>query len=368
MTADAETTSASSREDAHHPTEAERNAMRAFLQRTEVRLSTLHRIATAFVGGAGLLILFPVFFREEIVLVISTLLHNLRQPFPIEGTGAPVLLLLLNASIAYPFVLSVAIPLYGFYLLIKDIVHFYFSIYTPGFPHGLVTPSFALTGIGFSPDESPHVKQKALRYQYRPTTVDFMIPFSGQKREAYFDETIYHTNGDIIPSSRKFDDLMAQGVISPETDKVTVERFNAALGLARMVDRNLHEEVATVEASLARHILYLRRLVLRYVGTLMMFIWTTLITFIMIPFLNDPAFPDYLVLSAGYLVWSLFVMRIMRLPIGWIYRHRSSVEKRHIDRQLVILERQVERFCHLAVVLSGIALAISIGLALISTP
>lgn len=38
-----------------------RNAMRAFLQRSEVRLSTMHRIANAFLSGAGLLVLFPVF-------------------------------------------------------------------------------------------------------------------------------------------------------------------------------------------------------------------------------------------------------------------------------------------------------------------
>lgn len=365
MTADTEATAAASRDDIPELTETERNAMRAFLQRTEVRLSTLHRIATAFIGGAGLLILFPVFFREEIVVVTSTLLHNLQQPFPIDGMAAPFLIILLNISLAYSFVLSVAIPLYGFYLLIKDIVHFYFSIYTPGFPHELVTPSFALTGIGFSPDESPRLKRRALRYQYHPTTIDFMIPFSGQKRELYFDETIYHTNGEIIPASRKFDDLMAQGVLPAEADKVTVERFNAALGLARLVDRHLHEEVATVEASLTRHILYLRRLVLRYVGTLMMFIWTTLITFFMIPFLNTDILPDYLVLSVGYFIWSLFVMRIMRLPVGWIYRHRRRVERRHIDRQLVILERQVEGFCRVAVVLSSIALIISMVLAFI---
>ena len=32
-------------------TDQERNAMRAFLQRCEVRLSTLHRIATAFIAA-----------------------------------------------------------------------------------------------------------------------------------------------------------------------------------------------------------------------------------------------------------------------------------------------------------------------------
>src|SRR5277367_1692075 len=44
-------------------TEQERNAMRAYLQRAEVRLSAMDRVATAFISGAGLLVLFPIFFR-----------------------------------------------------------------------------------------------------------------------------------------------------------------------------------------------------------------------------------------------------------------------------------------------------------------
>ena len=35
----------------------ERAAMRAFLQRCEVRLSTMHRVATALLSGAGILVL-----------------------------------------------------------------------------------------------------------------------------------------------------------------------------------------------------------------------------------------------------------------------------------------------------------------------
>lgn len=37
---------------------------RSYLQRAEVRLSTMHRIASAFLGGAGLTILFPFLFRD----------------------------------------------------------------------------------------------------------------------------------------------------------------------------------------------------------------------------------------------------------------------------------------------------------------
>ncbi len=55
----------------------ERNAMRAYLGRAEVRLSTLHRIATAFIGGAGLLLLIPVFIKDAIDSIMQILLDHL---------------------------------------------------------------------------------------------------------------------------------------------------------------------------------------------------------------------------------------------------------------------------------------------------
>lgn len=333
----------------------DRDAMRAYLQRAEVRLSTLHRIATAFINGAGLLILFPIFFREEIVAVTDIFIDSLFHAFPAPDVGTGLLQLLLLVVLAFPFALSVAIPLYAFYLLVKDVIHFYFTIYTPGFPASLFTPSFVLTGIGFPLDESEVVKRRVMRYEYNPSTIDFMIPFSGQKREIYFDETIYNTNGDILPPTRQYEDLAAQGVISQDADRETVERFNAALGLARTVDRRLHEEVAVQEMSLVRHILYLRRMVLRYVGTLLMFVWTALVTFVMLPFLHDERIPSLFALGIGYFVWALLVMPILRMPLAWIYRHRHGIPKKsHVDRQLVTLQDQVEKFVYAAIVCSAV--------------
>ncbi|MGQ9908439.1 MAG: hypothetical protein ACUVS2_06340 [Candidatus Flexifilum sp.] len=339
----------------------DRDAMRAYLQRTEVRLSTLHRIATAFINGAGLLILFPIFFREEIVTVTRIFIDSVFRIFPVADPVIILLQIVLHVALAFPFVLSVGIPLYAFYLLVKDVIHFYFTIYTPGFSSSLFTPSFVLTGIGFPLDESEMVKRRVLRYEYNPSTIDFMIPFSGQKREIYFDETIYNTNGDILPNTRLYADLAAQGVIAADADRQTVERFNAAFGLARTVDRRLHEEVAVQEMSLVRHVLYLRRLVLRYVGTLLMFVWTALVTFVMLPFLQDGRISPLIVLGVGYLIWALLVMPILRLPIAWIYRHRHGIPKKtHIDRQLVTLQEQVERYVYIAIAsaILGIVLAV----------
>ncbi|MBE2267168.1 MAG: hypothetical protein IAE80_02990 [Anaerolinea sp.] len=344
-------------------TDQERNAMRAFLQRCEVRLSTLHRIATAFIGGAGLLILLPVFFKEEIVVIIRVFLDNMTEPFAVLGNNPGVLPFVLFACVAYPFVLSLSIPLYALFLLLKDIIHFYYTIYTPGFNASLITPSFALSGVAFSPDESEAVKREVFEYQYHTSSINFTIPFSNEKREKYFDETIRTTEGKIIPSSRRWEVLTASGALPPDSDRQTVERFNAALGLARTLDRNLTKEVAITEISLARHILYLRRMILRYVKTLVTFIWTAMISFVVIPFLEDERLPTFLMMALGYLIWALGVLPVMRLPLHWIYRHRKEMPDRsHIDRQLTVLERQVERFVILGIGLSTIAVLLSLYL------
>lgn len=344
-------------------TSDERAAMRAYLQRTEVRLSTLHRIAIAFISGAGLLILLPVFFKEEIVALIHIFLANVDTNLPIAAETERVLKPLLYLCLAYPFILSFSIPIYSLYLLIKDVVHFYYSIYSPGYPEDLITPSFAMTGITFAPDESERVKKMIWQSQYNATSINFAIPFSAEKRELYFDETIHHTERKILPSSRLYEDLVAKGALPTDADRLSVERLNTAFGLARTIDRPLVEEVARAELSVVRHILYLRRLVIRYVRTLLMFIWTAFLTFIMLPFVEDPRLPTFLMLAVGYALWSILVIPVARLPLGWIYRHKRGIpDKNQLDRQLTTLEEQMRPFVYAAIAMSLVAVAICVPL------
>ena len=358
----AETTAANGRPSDPPFTESERNAMRAYLQRTEVRLSTLHRVAVTFISGAGLLLLFPTFFKEEITVLIRIFIANAGDRFPALGAAEPLLFGAMFVFLLYPFALSLCIPIYALYLLLKDIIHFYFSIYTPGFATNVFTPSFALSGITFSPDESEHVKRRVLEYQYRRDAVNFAIPFSAERREAYFNETIAKTGGEIIPRSRRPEALEHYGITPKDDDhRRRIEHLNTALGLARTIDRELVQEVATQEVSLARHILYLRRMVLRYMKTLLMFIWTTIVSFVMLPFLQDTTMPTFLVFSVGFLIWSLLAMPIMRTPVNWIYRHKKGDwDRTHIDRQMTVLERQVGRLVYVAIFTSAVALAISL--------
>ncbi|MCA9903806.1 MAG: hypothetical protein KC547_08120 [Anaerolineae bacterium] len=335
--------------------------MRAFLQRTEVRLSTLHRIAVAFVSGAGLLLLFPLLLKDEFATLLRVYIDFVVGKLPLLSANEQLVAGLMVATLAYPFVLSAMIPIYALYLVLKDIVHFYYTIYTPGYPATLLTPSFALSGITFPPDDAPELKKQIYAAQYDPNAVNFMIPFSAEKRELYFDDTIANTNGEIIPRTRQWQSLNDMGIISGDADRRMIEHFNTAFGLARTLDRNLVEEVASAEASLVRHVLYLRRLVLRYVKTLLMVIWTTIVSFAVIPFLQQEKLPTFLILSISFTIWSLFVMPIMKLPINWIYRHRAdNADSKHIDRQLNMLERHMTKFWIPAILLSLAGLLLSL--------
>jgi hypothetical protein len=343
-------------------TEQERNAMRSYLQRCEVRMSTLHRIATAFISGAGLLLLIPVFFRDVVNDIMGVFLTQAENLFPAQGrAGGIFLTLVMYALLLYPMLLSLAIPLYGVYLLLKDIVHFYFTVHMPGFAENMFNPTFSLNAIAFSPDESPRVKGEVMRFQYKTEHMNFMMAFSQGKRHVYFDNLIEATNEEILPISRKMERLEAEGWLPDGYDPQEVRRFNAAFGIARSLDRSLVEEVALAEMALVRAVLYLRRLLLRYVKTLLMFIWTTTVAFLMIPFLHNERFPTFLMLGLGYTIWSLGVIRIIRQPLAWIYRFRlGNVNPEHVDAQLRQLETHVEPFCYAAIAASiaGTALAL----------
>src|SRR4051794_10842436 len=88
----------------------ERNAMRSYLQRSEVRLSTMHRVAVGFISGAGLLFLFPVFVKDGVLSIIRTLLSytpTMQNPGQIGQTAG---FILIYVCLLYPFVLSLSIP------------------------------------------------------------------------------------------------------------------------------------------------------------------------------------------------------------------------------------------------------------------
>ena len=343
-------------------TEPERNAMRAYLQRAEVRLSAMDRVATAFISGAGLLVLFPIFFSQAI--------PGLAGTFALSNGGLAQTVLLF-----IPFSLSIGLPLYALYCLLRDLTLFYFVGHSPGFPTDLFNPRFVFSGIAFSPDESPRVRREVTLYEYSSDLIQFMLPF-GEAQAEYCDEVIASTREQIIPAERRTEALELQGIIQrqpgskhllvksdpPEKQNPSdVLRFDAALGLAGVRDRDLVAEVAKSEASLARHAIGLRRLLLRYVKALLMFIVTALVTFLLIGIVKDFQHWSHLVMAVGYLVWSVVTPVAVRLPIRrWIYKTSDPRSENVVghDSQLVAFENIVLVACAVAGVSAALGLAV----------
>jgi len=384
----------------------ERNAMRGYLQRSEVRLSTMHRVAVGFLSGAGLLFLLPVFLKDGVLGVINAILDYSPALSNGSGIGSTIGSLVIYLCLLYPFLLSLSIPAVALLLLLKDIVRFYFVGHPPSFPEDLFNPRFVLTGVAFSPDESEEVKARVLRYQYGTDLINFVISHA-DAQSSYYHDIIDKPERKIVPRTRKLPRLIKLNVVEipsekpldeladedivrvhgtyssngddeemllhkPYVDRTLkdIDGFNAALGLAGFIDRSLYQEVAKTEVSLVRHALKLRRLVLRYFQALLILIWTSVVTFIMLPFLQDERqrFPLLLVFAIAYFVWAILAPFIVQLPLQWL----ASSSKPEVRRKGVRLFQRsdaiqrfgilTQQFCYAALFTSVIAIVLEIVL------
>lgn len=387
----------------------ERNAMRSYLQRSEVRLSTMHRVAVGFLSGAGLLFLLPVFLKDGVLTVVSSLLDYSPAVSDSANLGQSVGTVIIYLCLLYPFILSLSIPAVALLLLLKDIVRFYFVGHPPGFPDELFNPRFILTGVAFSPDESEEVKARILRYQYGTDLINFVISHADAQSSYYYD-IIDKPHRMIVPRTRKLPKLIQMDVVDVQSEKALdqledddivrvhgtystngdeeenllhapyVERtlkdidgFNAALGLAGFIDRTLYQEVAKTEVSLVRHALKLRRLVLRYFQALLILIWTSVITLLMLPFLQDERqrFSLLLVFAVAYFIWAALAPYIVQLPLYWLASSSKSDVRRRGVRMFQKSDavqrfgRLTQRLCYLALASSVVAFILEMAFHLI---
>ena len=121
--------------------------MRAYLQRAEVRLSAMDRVATAFISGAGLLVLFPIFFSQAIAGLVGTFALS-------RGSLAQMVLLFI------PFSFSIGLPLYALYCLLRDLTLFYFVGHSPGFPTELFIPALYSLASRFLRTNPPRLEKR----------------------------------------------------------------------------------------------------------------------------------------------------------------------------------------------------------------
>jgi hypothetical protein len=149
-----------------------------------------------------------------------------------------------------------------------------------------------------------------------------------------------------------------------------LDRFNAALGLAGLVERPLYQEVAKQEVSLVRHSLKLRQMVLRYFQALLVLLWTALLSFSLLPFLQDEQqrFSSSVVFAVGYLIWSLLTPIVVQLPITWLLSHTKPEARRENLRRLEQtdalkqFESWTRRLCYIAAASAFVALILEIVL------
>jgi len=121
----------------------------------------MHRIAGAFISGAGLLFLLPVLLKDALASIAGILL--------VPGTNPDIWRLGVHAI---PVLLAFFVPVTALYLLLKDLILFYFSASIPE-PEGrsdrpAFHPRFALTAIPFADDEGEDTKKALRGLQFKP--------------------------------------------------------------------------------------------------------------------------------------------------------------------------------------------------------
>lgn len=305
--------------------EESRIAMRAFLQRSEVRLSTLHRVAQALLGGSALVLLLPLFLRDGFpkmmtVMIASHDAHQFWVPTVAIGIAASLVILL---------------PVPAIFLLVSDLLGFYFTSNTFG-AHGadqtsanraMFNPRFILPGLGFNNDElSPTTHRLLAEGREDEWTRALLVPRTDDDEgwRDRFDTRSRDIWGTAMPEG-------------PDGDGERLRQSFRLAGLNR--DRTLARDVARTEALVARHVLLLRTVVLRYSKALLLLIATTVATLAASGLVEQAMREDstngkfvdgfpyrYLFLVAlVYVFWAPLAARSVTSPLRMIQRQTPGV-------------------------------------------
>lgn len=343
--------------------EESRAAMRAFLQRSEVRLSTIHRVAQALLGGSALILLLPLFLRDAFPKMMTVLISAYDAGQNVVAVGA----------IGLAATLVILLPVPAIYLLVGDLLGFYFTSNTFGAhptgadvpPRVIFNPRFIIPGLGFNNDElSPKTRTLLTEGRDDEWTRGLLVPHST-------DDDGWRDRFD----TRTFE---VWGIVADEGLAGDTERVRQAFRLAGLNrDRTLARDVARTEALIARHILAIRTVVLRYSKALLLLIATTVVTLAASGLVDqavreDPGngkfvdgFPyRYMFLVAlAYAVWAPLAARSVTSPLRMIQRRTPGVGE-HRDVYLDKHTTQFESatiFITLVVLLAGSGVMIFSG-------
>lgn len=269
----------------------ERAAARAFVARCEVRLSTFHRIAVGLLSGAGLLVVLPVVARDSVSGVLRSLL--------IGSIGVA------DVSLVVAVVAMLAVPVVALWLLFADLTRFYFHANHLGGDRELFTPRFTLTSLQLPSDElGPTATEQLAASRTDPRIIELLVPSNDR--------------------SRRRVDRQLQVYAGLESGHDDRARAQGLLQLAASKSRPLLEEVAKVEHGMARHVLRLRGLVLRYVKALLALLTTALAVYFGDAIVaglapgQEMTTRGAVALCSVALAWAPVVVLAVTSPVRWI--------------------------------------------------
>jgi hypothetical protein len=337
-------------------------ALRAFLQRSETRLSTMHGIAGAFISGAGLLALLPIFFRDAIGNVASVIF------FEINGNQFS----LHKIAWVIPFAVILSLSLFAFWLLLRQLVWNYFI------PHGgpddlTFFPRLALGAISFAEpsqlgsNSDNSAKRQVLEHLYTEKNIHVVIPHDPDNKERKKLRSVSKRFPRIVPKSR-FESIEN---LKLAIDEDTRQDFGVSVGIASVEDNTLIEEAAALEAALLKTNINLRVIVIRYAKSLIIFVSTAVLIFLMSAAVNQvgasPFVNEYIdtILFVLAVLWLAFTPYLTASPIRWLQslgRAGAAKGVLHFDPHFWSFESTVYFSCLSAVILSFLAVFFDFGL------
>ena len=283
--------------DTYGATADERAAMRAFLQRSEVRLSTMHRVATALLSGAGILVLLPAVERDAVMNVLRTLVQG-----PVSWSRG-----LLTVAVLAAITLALAV----LWLVIVELTRFYF--HSNHFMHDgteVFTPRFTLTGLRLPSDELGEATNRAYTEIFEAErTMRLLVP-GNPKARARIDDQL-----------RAYPALDRS--VRDAADPVAADRArsDALFELAAARRRTLAGEVVKVEYGIVRHMLKLQLIVLRYVKALLVVVVTAGATYACAGAVNEQlsiSAADERWIAGTMLLWAPTVLLVVSSPVRWL--------------------------------------------------
>jgi hypothetical protein len=312
--------------------EADLAEYRAYLQRGETRLSTLHRVAGAFISGAGLLTLLPLLIGGTFSGLLVLVMFYEAPGLP--SAASPQRWLLLANVLA-----SITLPIAALYLLIRDLILFYFTARSFRRDNKSRTyPRFVLSGIMVSEPSLQHSAEELHNAREDEYVRNLLVPSPARLRARILKEA--KSVGDLKAYSMNDDEEMLAAQLREFVLRQTASHI-----------RSLPEESAKMEASIARHQRFLRGLVLRYAKAFLLTIITTVSTIaadgvlgLLRPFDGKPlegVNPQYvwLMTLAVYGAWALTAVVVVRKPVTWLYADTSDTKSRRTPQSLLNFER-----------------------------